>query len=293
MAGDIDRLLRHPVWRSTNLSRLIPLADSARELDVATDEVLFRRFHPAQDFYLLSAGEIAHETEDDASAIPTDSVSWPWAAIGWSGFLSPQRYTTTARATGPVRLLAWRHDDLATCFYADPGIAIAFLKVVVDSVWCQLEAARVARLAAVPASDIAAAMRAPSGEPSTRRFVPSALSILRRSAFYEQFDDSSLIIAGRICDAQPFRCRRSHLLPGRAASRRARSRARHGVELLRGSAARTSDGVSLPFDLRIGHRRCRRASFGRDDAGRVDSRCKLSVRALLDIGRCDRRAPAA
>lgn len=193
MAGDIDRLLRHPVWRGANLSRLIPLADSAHEIEVAPDDILFRRFHPACDFYLLCAGEIEHETEDAAGAVPAGSVSWPWAAVGWSGFLSPQRYTTTARATSPLRLLAWRHDDLATCFYADPGIAIAFLKIVVDSVWRQLETARTARIAAVPASDIAAPVRAPNDEAPARRFVPSALSILRRSAFYEQFDDSSLV----------------------------------------------------------------------------------------------------
>ncbi len=193
MAGDIDRLLRHPVWQDTNLSRLIPLADSAREIDVAPDDVLFRRFHPAHDFYLLCAGEIAHETDDEAGAVPAGSVSWPWAAVGWSGFLSPQRYTTTARATAPLRLLAWRHDNLATCFYADPGIAIAFLKIVVDSVWRQLETARVARLAAIPASGIAAPARTPNDAAPVRQFVPSALSILRRSAFYEQFDDRSLV----------------------------------------------------------------------------------------------------
>jgi CRP-like cAMP-binding protein len=194
MISAIDSFLDHPVWRHTHRARLIPLGESAETVRRTAGEILFKQFHPADQFCLLVRGMVGHETrgDSDGEAWPAGRISWPWAALGWSGFLPPQRNGTTARAVTDVELLAWRHDALARVFYADPLLAVDFLRAVLDSVRLQFEWVRSERLATLPDPPARDAPSATAGHASDHRYTPSLLSVLRRSAFFEQFDDAAL-----------------------------------------------------------------------------------------------------
>lgn len=191
----IDKFLDHPVWRTTHTSRLIPLTEAARTVHRAAGDLLFKQFHPADQFSLLCRGMVAHEahTDEEVEAWPMGRVSWPWAALGWSGFLPPQRNGTTARAMTDVQLLTWPQETLARLFYADPLLAVQFFRIVLDSVRRQFEWVRDERLAAQagrPAYD--PLPDGTAGEPRRQRFTQRLITVLRRSAFFERFDDRSL-----------------------------------------------------------------------------------------------------
>ena len=52
---------------------------------------------------LLRRGAVGHETGGDAEgdSWPMGDVAWPWAALGWSGFLPARRNGTAQRHHGP------------------------------------------------------------------------------------------------------------------------------------------------------------------------------------------------
>lgn len=198
MTSAIDAFLELPVWQHTHRAKLIPLAESARVASLSAGKTLFKQFHPADQFSLLVSGSVGHEVsgESDAPAWPMGRVDWPWAALGWSGFLPPHRNGTTARALTDIELLSWQHDTLATLFYADPRLSVSLLRVVLDSVGRQFEAVREERVAARLASTAFGPALVPlpmlTAKPDRHRFAPSVLSALRRSSFFEQFDDATL-----------------------------------------------------------------------------------------------------
>jgi CRP-like cAMP-binding protein len=195
MSDAIDDFLAHGVWRDTALERLIPLAASARIVRHGPDEILFKQFHPADQLSLLVAGSVAHETSED---IQTDAwamghVDWPWAALGWSGFLPPNRNGTTARTLSEVELVRWQHEDLARIFYTDPLLAIDFLRLVLDSMRLQFEWLRTDRLGRqTPRVALYPAVTRPT-DTGRHRFAPGLLTALRRSAFFEIFPDDVLV----------------------------------------------------------------------------------------------------
>jgi CRP-like cAMP-binding protein/1-acyl-sn-glycerol-3-phosphate acyltransferase len=190
----IDQFLAHPVWRDTPLERLIPLGETARFARYGPDAVLFKQFHPADQFSLLVAGAVAHETSEDAEidAWPMGQVDWPWAALGWSGFLTPNRNGTMARTQSEVALLTWRHQDLKRVFYADPRLAIDFLRLVLDSMRRQFESIRAERSRAQTARGIPPSPAGAIAAGSARGPAAGLLATLRRSAFFEIFADDSL-----------------------------------------------------------------------------------------------------
>ena len=194
MTSAIDAFLDHPVWCDTHRARLIPLGETAKARRCGPGEILFKRFHPADQLLLLRKGSVGHEIggEGEGGSWPMGNVAWPWAALGWSGLLPPRRNGTMARTLTPVELVSWQHDDLASIFYSDPLLAVSFFRIVLDSVRRQFEWIRGERLAA-RSQGPGYERRAATGEPHSRQaFAPGIITALRRSAFFAQFDDSAL-----------------------------------------------------------------------------------------------------
>jgi len=189
MTHAIDRFLALPAWRASALGRLVPLADAIRVERHAAGDILFSQLHPADRFAFLVNGAVAHETSEDVDreAWPMGHIDWPWAALGWSSFLPPFRYGTTARALTKVELLTWSREDLDRVFYADPTLAIDFLRLVLDSMRCQFEALRNERLAG-SRQQSGWAVRSRVQGPMPHCFAPGLLTTLRRSAFFQLFD---------------------------------------------------------------------------------------------------------
>ncbi|MEJ2255817.1 MAG: cyclic nucleotide-binding domain-containing protein [Woeseiaceae bacterium] len=184
----LDRLARLPLWRDLGPTRLIPLLESAGLRTVASGETLFQQFHPAKELFLLQQGTAILST---ASAARTEmvhygTVDWRDAALGWSGFLAPQRYGSTVTARTDLALLAWPHERLAGLFYADPELSVCFFQLVLGSVQRHLAGLRQERVAAAsllvepPSADSRSARRPTVGR---------ADNCFRRSVFFSSFEE--------------------------------------------------------------------------------------------------------
>ena len=185
----LDDVARLRVWDGLSPDRLIPLLESSELVTVKKGKTLFEQFHPAARFYLLISGSAMQSTAGAprTDMVQPECVDWPYAALGWSGFLPPRRYATSVVARSKSKLLAWSHDTLASLFYADPELAIRFFDLVLDSVTQQLFALRTRR---VESSSATLELPEPEEFNERRPVVGRADSCLRRSAFFAPFDES-------------------------------------------------------------------------------------------------------
>lgn len=184
----LDRLARSPCWDGLSPARMIPLLESAGLRTVASGEILFQQFHPAKELFLLQQGTAILST---ASASRTEmvhygTIDWRDAALGWSGFLAPQRYGSTVTARTDLTLLAWPHDRLAALFYADPELSVRFFGLVLGSVQRHLAGLRQARVAA---ASLLVEPPGPGEREVRRPVVGRAENCFRRSLFFSSFEE--------------------------------------------------------------------------------------------------------
>lgn len=187
----LDKIARSRTWDGLSPARLIPLLESAALQTVAPGDTLFEQYHPAAEFYLLTSGTAIQSTTTAARTemVQVGTVDWPNAALGWSGFLPPHRYGSTVTARNSLRLLRWSFDHMANVFYSDPEVSIRFFALILDSISRQFVNLRQQRV------DTAAVLAdPPQAEPAVERrpVVGRADSLLRRSAFFSSFDESSI-----------------------------------------------------------------------------------------------------
>ncbi len=185
----LDGVAGHIVWDGLSPDRLIPLVERAEVVTLEQGETLFRQFHPAARCYLLMSGSAMQSTSGASRTdmVHIENLDWPYAALGWSGFLPPGRYGSTVTARDKLTLLAWSHDELASLFYADPELGVRFFELVLDSVRQQLTALRAQRI-----EEASATLEPPQPESFDERrpVVGRADNSLRRSAFFAPFDDA-------------------------------------------------------------------------------------------------------
>ncbi len=185
----LDQVAKFRAWDGLSPDRLIPLLESAELCEVAEGKTLFEQFHPASRCYLLVSGIATLSTASSSRTglVHYGTVDWPFAALGWSGFLAPQRYGSTVTARSSLRLLSWPHTRLAKLFYVDPELAVRFFGIVLDSVTRQLNRLRTSRVELLGTT-----LEPPEPEFFDRRrpVVGRADSCLRRSAFFAPFDEA-------------------------------------------------------------------------------------------------------
>ena len=100
----LDSVARLRVFDGLPPNRVIPLLEIAELVTLERGETLFEQFHPAARCYLLMSGSATRSTSGSARTelVHHESVDWPYAAIGWSGFVAPQRYGSTVVARDTI-----------------------------------------------------------------------------------------------------------------------------------------------------------------------------------------------
>ena len=194
MRQAIDDFLQLPVWNMLNRGRLIALAEAATERRLPASTFVTRQFYPAEYFMFLYSGAVQHQIEPDRGGhlVQLSPLSWRWAPIGWSGFLASGRHTTTVMVEADAVCLCWSHATLANCFYADPEIAVRFLRLVVNGMRRQVIDARDIYLSDHLEWRRPYAPYTDTQEPPARPLAPTCLNVLRRSSFFGVFDDATL-----------------------------------------------------------------------------------------------------
>lgn len=170
-------------------------ATSARVRRVKTGEPIIRQYCPAEWFYLLWDGsvEMSLRVEEEAHELSVGERRDRWMPMGWSGFRAPQRYDNTITATSPSVLLAWRHGDLGRCFARQPVKARRFLTMVANGAMALLADVRERLADSLRRTSPALNMLNSAGEEDVvTNTAPAPLEVLRRSAFFSEFDESVL-----------------------------------------------------------------------------------------------------
>lgn len=175
--------------------------------------MLTRQYAPADAFYLLVEGEVRFQIqlEQGNEDLDVGTSRVPWTPIGWSGFRSPRRYATTVVCIGACRLLRFEHAALDEYFSAHPAVGVLFLQAVLARGLTLLETMR-ERLSGLVGGGTHVPGLNPEGEEEAyNRAAPALGDLLRRSAFFEVFDEGQLQALSRDAESRYF-CRGEPIL---------------------------------------------------------------------------------
>ena len=192
---------RHPAR-----DRLIALAEEQR---FEAGQTLTRQFAPASQLFLVEEGTLRfrirlEEGNEDLGVGQRDS---PWSAVGWSGFGAPRRYATTVVCAGPCRTLRFDHGALAALFADEPELGVTMLRPIVEQCFERLAWMRshLTTYSRVPVN-FARALKDEGEEETYNRAPPPLMDLLRRSAFFEVFEEPRLRVLAETVESRYF-CR--------------------------------------------------------------------------------------
>ena len=192
---------RHPAR-----DRLIALAEEQR---FEAGQTLTRQFAPASQLFLVEEGTLRfrirlEEGNEDLGVGQRDS---PWSAVGWSGFGAPRRYATTVVCAGPCRTLRFDHGALAALFADEPELGVTMLRPIVEQCFDRLAWMRshLTTYSRVPVN-FARALKDEGEEETYNRAPPPLMDLLRRSAFFEVFEEPRLRVLAETVESRYF-CR--------------------------------------------------------------------------------------
>ena len=131
----------------------------------------------------------------------------PWTPIGWSGFLTPRRYSTTVVCTSACRVLQFDFDALDALFAEEPVLETGFLELILGRCLDVLaeRRARIVEHSRTPVN-FADALDAKGEEETYNRAPPPVMELLRRSAFFEVFEEGHLSQLAQAVESRYF-CR--------------------------------------------------------------------------------------
>ncbi|MYI76095.1 MAG: cyclic nucleotide-binding domain-containing protein [Acidobacteria bacterium] len=171
------------------------LAALAGEREFETGHVLTRQFAPATHLYMVASGglKFLNRIEEGNEDIDVGRSHAPWTPIGWSGFLTPRRYSTTVVCATVCRTLQFDHDALAAVFRDEPALETGFLELILGRCLDVLaeRRARIVEHSRTPVN-FADALDAKGEEETYNRAPPPVMELLRRSAFFEVFEEGHL-----------------------------------------------------------------------------------------------------
>ena len=171
------------------------LAALAGEREFETGHVLTRQFAPATHLYMLASGglKFMNRIEEGNEDIDVGRSRAPWTPVGWSGFLTPRRYSTTVVCTTNCRVLQFDFDALAALFAGEPALETGFLELILGRCLDVLaeRRARIVERSRTPVN-FADALDARGEEETYNRAPPPVMELLRRAAFFEVFEESHL-----------------------------------------------------------------------------------------------------
>ena len=171
------------------------LAALGEERTFEAGDVLTQQFAPAIWFYFLVDGEVRYQIrlEEGNEDLDVGRRDAPWTAIGWSAFLVPRRYVTTVVATRATRTLRFDHAALERLFGDNPHAGTVLLEAILRQCYARLAEmrTRVTTFSQTP-TNFARALQDDGEEETYNRAPPPVMDLLRRSAFFEVFNEASL-----------------------------------------------------------------------------------------------------
>ena len=185
------------------------LAALAEERQYEAGEVLSRQFAPATHLHLVAEGAVQFQNriEEGNEDIDVGHSRAAWTPVGWSGFLAPRRYSTTVVCTTDCRTLRFSHEALEALFAEDPALGAGFLELILQRCLDVLaeRRSRIVRHSRTPVN-FAQSLDAKGEEETYNRAPPPVRELLRRSPFFEMFEEGQLRVLEEAVESRYF-CR--------------------------------------------------------------------------------------
>ena len=181
----------------------------AEERQYEAGQVLGRQFAPATHLFLVADGAVQfhNRIEEGNEDIDVGRSRAAWTPVGWSGFLAPRRYSTTVVCETACRTLRFSHEALAALFAEDPALGAGFLELILHRCLDVLaeRRSRIVRYSRTPVN-FAQSLDAKGEEETYNRAPPPVTELLRRSPFFEVFEEAQLRVFAEAVESRYF-CR--------------------------------------------------------------------------------------
>ena len=185
------------------------LAALAEERRFAAGDMLSRQFAPATHLFLVADGAVQFQNriEEGNEDIDVGRSRAAWTPVGWSGFLAPRRYSTTVVCESDCRTLRFSHEALGALFAEDAALGAGFLELILHRCLGVLaeRRARIVRHSRTPVN-FAQSLDAKGEEEAYNRAPPPVMELLRRSPFFEVFEEAQLRAFAQAVESRYF-CR--------------------------------------------------------------------------------------
>jgi len=140
-----EELSGHRFTAGLSASQLARLAETARKISFAEDELILVTGQQSRYFYLLSSGSVCIEARMRAYTVCVQALR-PGDAFGWSALLDQHDTLFQVRAREPATALCLEGAGLAAAFREDTGLAAELLRRALSLVAGRVQATE-ARLA--------------------------------------------------------------------------------------------------------------------------------------------------
>jgi CRP-like cAMP-binding protein len=118
------------------------LARIGSEISVTVNDTLFVDMEPADAFYLVVSGEVRLCHELGMGDLRTSDMVTDGELFAWSALVEPYRYTSTAIAACPTRLVSFDAAALRRLCTEDKDVGSEILSKVVQLLSNRLDSAR-------------------------------------------------------------------------------------------------------------------------------------------------------
>ncbi len=141
-AQEIQSLLaRHPFSKGFRPPQIARLAEQARAVGFARDQVVFRSGDVCAEFYLIISGRVALEMPVDSNLLRIQTLS-DGDEFGFSALIMGRPMTFQARALQPVEALAFDGSRLLDACREDPDLGFGLMRQMLLIVSERLDATR-------------------------------------------------------------------------------------------------------------------------------------------------------
>jgi CRP-like cAMP-binding protein len=104
------------------------LASLAREVELAPNEIVYRKGDLGRALYLIEEGEVAIEAEVAGQGyVPTDRLG-PGEFFGWSSLFPPARKMGQTRVLKPTRVMTFYAEGVRIAMQADHNLEYALVR---------------------------------------------------------------------------------------------------------------------------------------------------------------------
>lgn len=142
----VDELRSCELFADLNDRELEQIAAIAYEEDYGPGDLIFIERAQARRLFILNKGRVQVHIQLRSILEPDGEVTVeemePGRVFGWSSLVKQRRFTASARALGPVKVIAIEGDDLNALFDRDAHLGFVVMKQLAEVIASRLRHTR-------------------------------------------------------------------------------------------------------------------------------------------------------